>query len=787
MNITPNKCTRKTILLVLCLLGVLFYAKGQTFTEVSQAAGIDFLYESEAFFGGGAAFFDYNNDDWLDIYVVGGKRRDALYHNNGDGTFTNISESAGLAVTDDVVTTGVVTGDIDNDGFQDVFVTTWYKIIEGCCAELDELNGVPQEVFEFKGTTNILLKNNGDGTFQNIASTSGIIDTAYSASASFGDFNLDGYLDIYVANYVKYVRFDEFDEIDHIGYPNFLYINNGNNAFSEVAASFEVNDVGTALAVVATDFDNDNDNDILIANDFGEFVIPNQLFQNNFPENSFDSISISSDANISMYGMGIAIGDYDEDQDLDYYVTNIGQNVLMNNQGDGTFVEQAQIAGVDNTYSTDGLFTTGWGTAFFDFNHDTYLDLVVSNGHIPAANFIQNNITDPDKLYQNNGDGTFEDVGAMFGINNEDINRGLALGDYDNDGDMDMLVVAITNADDDDILTYTDNDHIALYRNDVITNETSQNWLKVALQGTVNNRNAYGARILLKNNGRTFIREIDGGSSHASHHSPIAHFGLGNYNSIDMLKVIWPNGNEQILTNIETNQQIEIVENTAIEYISLNLKAFLEGAYIASTNAMRTDLLINEQLPLTQPYNTIPWNYTGEEALTNQTAFPTNTVDWILVELFNENYTSLAQQAALLLSDGSVKGIENETLTNDINFNAIANENYFIAIRHRNHLDVLTSTAINLSASTVNTYDFTLQATHQKLINNTNNTYALPAGDFNADGVLSYTDFNIYAIMLNINFPYNPADANLDGSVEEEEFNYYLNNVSWIGVDRLRY
>ncbi|GIV32839.1 MAG: hypothetical protein KatS3mg031_0374 [Chitinophagales bacterium] len=518
--------------------------RGQTFTEVGHQAGISAY--SYNVIGGGAAMFDYNNDGWLDIYITGGNDRDYLYRNNGDGTFTEVGIAAGLAVTGSYSTAGVTTGDIDNDGFRDVFVTTW--------------GGVPTIPGQMRA--NLLFRNNGNGTFANISNQAGITHAAWSVTATMGDYNLDGFLDIYVANYVDSVRMIQDSSgtvigFAHTGYNNFLYINNGNNTFTESAARLRVNHHGTALSAIFTDFDNDHDLDLYVANDFGQWVEPNVLYRNEFPADSFTDVSAPAGANVAIYAMGIAAGDYNEDGYLDYYITNIGRNVLLRNRGNGTFDDMTDSAGVADTF-VDSAYTSGWGTGFFDFNNDTYLDIYVCNGLIPAAPFIYNAPKNPDKLFKNNGDGTFTDVSLQAGVSDSLVGRGLTIGDYDNDGDLDALVV-ITSTD----IPTSVRSH--LYRNE---SSSGTNWLKVSLQGTLSNRDGYGSRIELYFSNRRLIREIDGGSSHASQHSSIAHFGLGNHTRIDSILVIWPGGRRQTIDTPAVNQHLHIVENGSAYTVS---------------------------------------------------------------------------------------------------------------------------------------------------------------------------------------------------------------------------
>ncbi len=514
--------------------------KSQTFTEVSHSSGIYHLYYSPIALGGGGAFFDYDNDGWLDIYMTGGFLPDRLYRNNGNGAFNETGHVSGIDQTDTSYSLGVVTGDINNDGFSDIFVTRMEKPI----------GMVPL-------ITSILYRNNGNGTFTDITQSAGITGKARSMSASMGDYNLDGWLDIYVVNYVDTQRFlvvnGNHVGFSHTGFPNFLYKNNGNGTFTEVAQQVGVNDKGTGLATTFSDYDNDNDPDIFVVNDYGAWVVPNKLFRNEYPADSFTDISASSGFNAAIYGMGIAAGDYNEDGFFDYYATNIGDNLLHTGNGNGTFHENAVNAGVNNGH-IGLLFTTSWGTTFFDYNNDTYLDLFVSNGHLNFPAFLANVDNDPNKLFENNGNSTFTDVSAPAGIDDSLLGRGCAAGDYDNDGDVDLLVINVV----EDIASA---EYALLFRND---QSGSNHWLKIKLKGTSSNADAIGSRVEAHVNGRTLIREIDGGSSMASQNSTIAHFGLGSYTVADSITVIWPGGARQTIRYITANQLVNITEGMPV-------------------------------------------------------------------------------------------------------------------------------------------------------------------------------------------------------------------------------
>ncbi len=563
-------------ILLFCLCNHSLLAQG--FSDVSLDAGINFVFGDSLRMGGGAAFFDYDKDGWEDIYIAGGKYSDRIYHNNGDGTFSDVSASAGLEATNDFFTHGVTTGDIDNDGYREVFLTTWWAN-----------DGV------FAPTPNRIYKNNGDGTFSDISTSAGITDAAWSTSATFGDFNLDGFLDIYVTNYVDQISvlLDSSNQVygfDHDCYSDFVYMNNGDATFTNRASDFDIMTKSCGLAVAATDYNGDANIDVMVANDFGEFIVPNQLFQN--PD--FNDVSAASGADIGLYGMGIAIGDYDEDDDLDYYITNLGRNALLQNQGDGTFLDVATSAGVENT-TYDSLLTTGWGTAFFDYDNDTYLDLFVCNGQIPSADFIKTSLPDPHKLYRNNQDGTFEDVSVLTGIDDVSLGRGSIIGDYDKDGDVDMLTVIL-----DSLVEAMPK--IVLYRNDLNDNS---NWVEVALQGVVSNRDAYGAHVRLYAEGRSFLREVGGGSSHASQNSSTLHFGLGNITEVDSILVTWPGGGLQRLCNISLNTLTTILEDTsAVAALpcaempsSMSDWHFDDIEFFVQPNPFKVETTINYHLP----------------------------------------------------------------------------------------------------------------------------------------------------------------------------------------------
>lgn len=518
------------LLLILCCLS---FAKGRaqgTFIEMSQQAGIDHYQKSELHLGGGVAVFDYNNDGWEDIYLTGGENRDKLYRNNGNLTFTDVGVSAGFGATAAVTTLGVVTGDIDNDGFRDVLVLT-------------EL-----------GFENMLYRNNGDGTFSRLVTALGQSTIQRSTSATMGDVNGDGFLDIYVTNYVREtgIIFGEGTQVigfNHQCDADRLFINNGDLTFTESSLSYGIVQEGCGLAAAITDFDSDGAPDIMVVNDFGQWIEPNALYRNRLPFIGFDDVSTAMDIGHGFYGMGVAIGDYDRDGDLDYYMTNIGRNYLYRNDGD-LFTELAEPSGVMND-SVYGLNTTGWSTFFFDHDNDGLLDLYVANGEIPSAPFIANALQNPDRLFMNLGDGTFIDISELSGIGSEQRSRGAAYGDFNNDGLLDFVVNTVKHNEPGAV-------RALLHIN---TTENDNHFIRLSLRGVHSNRDCFGGRVRLVTGDVAQTAEVDGGSGHASHNSSIVHFGLGSATMADSIIVRFPSGHTTVLTGIAADQTITVLED----------------------------------------------------------------------------------------------------------------------------------------------------------------------------------------------------------------------------------
>jgi hypothetical protein len=525
------------IAVLLCIYG---NASGQIhFTDVTAKTGIHHVFKVyEGMFGGGACVIDFNNDGFEDVYLTGGTNDDALYKNNGDGTFTNVYAQSGMTITRNFVTQGVTSADVNRDGYTDLFITT--------ITRRDKKLPIPRSI-------NLLFLNNGDGTFRDATKEYGLDQMlSFSTSASFGDFNADGWPDIYVGNY-----FNEFKgklsvvtDATVVGAnqiaKGYLLLNEKGKHFRDVSSEYGLDFRGFGFGGIFTDYDNDRDQDLFINHDFGYKRTPDMLLKNQYPRKSFIDVGKEKGMDLRINSMGTAVGDYNNDGWLDYYVTNIKFNYFMVNQGPGKpFVNKAKELGVD-------FFAISWGANFADFDKDGDLDLFVSNGDlnpncVPMADF-----------YFENLGGRFEDHASRVGLADYGIGRGSVVFDFDNDGDLDLLVV-----NQEPVLPgYPVESVTHLYRNDC----PNGNWIKIALKGIQAESHGLGSRIEIEAGGKKMIREIDGGaSSHMSQNSVIAHFGLGAITKIDRITVYWTGGNEQSITNVPVNRQIVITEIPSVK------------------------------------------------------------------------------------------------------------------------------------------------------------------------------------------------------------------------------
>ncbi|WP_026232261.1 FG-GAP-like repeat-containing protein [Neolewinella persica] len=492
--------TRTFAIMLWCSFAMLPALTGQAFRDVSEAAGIDAKAIDPIIMAGGAVWFDYNNDRYPDLLLTNGKATTSLFRNNWDGTFADVSESAGLLNV--AGTMGAVSGDFDNDGFADLFITT------------------------MKSTHNRLLRNNGAGRFIDVSVSAGITETSFGASAATGDYDGDGDLDIYVTNYLA------GENAQDGGQPNFLYRNDGNFTFTEVATALELDDDGCGLGAVFSDLNNDGRPDLYVANDFGYLIKPNAYFQNEFPFFSQKAEDNGTAATIN--AMGIAKGDYDNDGDIDLYITNIRENPLFENDAARSFFSfRSFAAGV----ALPEL--TSWGTSFTDFDLDGYLDLIVANGQVAE----ELNKPEAQRYFHNKGDGTFTDTSVSSGI--DDIvmmGRGLAVADYDLDGYPDVAI----NAVQPDI---TGSETATLLHN---VGTGAGQWL--AIEVPVNTLN-----LTLYTGDQSWFREVDGGSSYLSHSAGPIHFGAPSPGApIDSLVVTFTDRQTQTFTDLTWNRLMGI-------------------------------------------------------------------------------------------------------------------------------------------------------------------------------------------------------------------------------------
>lgn len=505
--------------------------------------------------GSGLAFFDYDNDGWLDIYLTNGNRLDTvwpkgkaptshLFRNNRDGTFTDVTDKSGLGVTG--WQTGVCVGDYNNDGWDDLF----------CC---------------FLGQ-NRLFHNNGDGTFQDVTKQAGLYQEKgrWGAGCSFLDYDRDGHLDLFVCNYVKIdpehippaseTHYCQWKGVPIMcgprglpGDTNILYHNNGDGTFTDVSEKAGILKPGPRYSItsVSYDFDNDGWPDIYVAVD----SMPSILFKNNH-DGTFTDIAVMSGCAYNedgheQAGMGVAVADYDCDGWFDIFKTNFVDDTcnLYHNNGDGTFTDLSSPSGigVNNRY-------VAWGCGFVDINNDGWADIIQVNGHVyPEVDRYDfgERFKNPRLVYRNLGDGRFKDVSAEMGpgISERFSSRGAAFGDYNNNGCIDALVLNL-------------NDYPSLLRNE---GGNQNHWIKVKLIGTHCNRTAIGARVRVITGKHIQMDEVNSGTSVMSQSDLRLHFGLGSHTTVDMIEVKWPTTDKvERFPHITADQIITIREGDGI-------------------------------------------------------------------------------------------------------------------------------------------------------------------------------------------------------------------------------
>jgi hypothetical protein len=542
-------------------------SQGVSFVNVAKESGLNV----KTFFGGehknkyllettgcGIAFYDYDNDGWLDIFVVNGSRLEGfpkgeepishLFKNNRDGTFTDVTVKAGVGRAG--WGQGVCVGDYDNDGFDDLYVTYYGN--------------------------NVLYHNNGNGTFTDVSHKAGVAGkgTRWGTGCAFVDYDRDGHLDLFVANYIaldlKTAPVPESGPCLYKGVmvacgppglagdTNILYHNNGDGTFTEVSEAAGITQAnGTyGLGVLTADFDNDGWPDIYVAND----STPSLLYQNKrngkFVDIGMESGCVLSADGKPQAGMGVSAADYDLDGNLDIVKTNFAGDTpsLYHSRGNGSFEDVTFSAGL-------GIHTQylGWGVGFFDMDNDGWPDILICNGHVyPEVEQLKTEAGYPQRklLYKNLRNGHFDDVSrdAGPGISTPYASRGCAFGDFDNDGDLDVVVNTI-------------NDYPQLLRSD---SSLRNNWIKVKTIGTRSNRSGIGARLRCvtrppdEPKEHSQIDEVRSGGSYVSQSDLRVHFGLGKAQKVELLEIRWPSGQVDTLKDVKANQVIFVKEGEGI-------------------------------------------------------------------------------------------------------------------------------------------------------------------------------------------------------------------------------
>ena len=540
---------------------------GVTFVDVARESGLN----AKTIYGGehknkyllettgcGVAFYDYDNDGWLDIFLVNGTRLEGfpagqeptnhLFKNNRDGTFTDVTAKAGLVHSG--WGQGVCIGDYDNDGFDDLFVTYFGK--------------------------NVLYHNNGNGTFTDVSEKAGVAGTGkrWNTGCAFVDYDRDGHLDLFVANYIdmdlKTAPVPESGPCLYkgimvacgppglLGGKNILYHNNGNGTFTDVSEKSGILQAGGTygLGVLTADLDNDGWPDIYVAND----STASALYQNK-KNGTFTDIALEAGCALSadgkpQAGMGISAADYDLDGNLDLVKTNFAGDTpsLYHNLGGANFEDATFQGGLGK--HTQYL---GWGCGFFDMENDGWADMLICNGHVyPEVEQLKTEAGYPQRklLYKNLRNGRFDDVSydAGPGISTPVAARGCAFGDFDNDGDLDVVVNTV-------------NDFPQLLRCD---SATGNNWIKIKTIGTKSNRSGIGARIKCvthppeDKHEHSQIDEVRSGGGYFSQNDLRVHFGIGKAEKVELLEIRWPSGLVETLKDIKSNQVIFVKEGEGI-------------------------------------------------------------------------------------------------------------------------------------------------------------------------------------------------------------------------------
>ncbi|HEX5421908.1 MAG TPA: CRTAC1 family protein [Candidatus Acidoferrales bacterium] len=527
------------------------------FVDVARQSGINFLHDNAASsqkylietMGAGCGWIDYDQDGLLDLYLVNSaptrvytpKRplRSALYHNNGDGTFTDVTERAGVGA-EGLFGMGVAVGDYDNDGFPDLLVLGYGH--------------------------SILYHNNGNGTFTDVTKQADVANEGrWASSAAWFDYDNDGRLDLVIANYVDWTPETNYycgdrgpglrsycHPDDYHGQPPTLYRNNGDGTFTDVSKVSGIGSKpGNGLGVVTFDYDGDGWQDILIAND----SMANFLFRNNrdgtFREVGYESgIAVSMDG-AAEAGMGVDAADTTGSGRMDVVIAHLDMQLarFYRNMGDGTFEDATMQSKIG--YATYHL--SEFGAAFVDFDNDGARDIFMACGNVLdniARYHTGVQFAEPKMMFRNLGNGTFENVSDKLGADFRlpRVSRGAAIGDFDNDGDLDILIS-------------NNGEYAQLLRND---RGNQDHWLSVFLEGTKSNRDAVGARVKVTAGDLVSYDERRGGTSYQSARDPRLHFGLGSLSRIDAIEVKWPSGAVTKIGKLDADKFVAIKEGEGV-------------------------------------------------------------------------------------------------------------------------------------------------------------------------------------------------------------------------------